>query len=183
MNNKQNILNVQDGYTLEQVKELNPLKAQILEYLAIMQENCKKDDHYMVNLTRVLQKEFKLSSAAASHIVTKAVKIGLMYRLGPKNYYVRFSKDRTTPNEKMLDKLCTIRRRVKVQAHKSVEVPDGFEIEVAKNDYSDVGVIYPDNDTKNDQDLVTTFVHSDIYKALKAQGFDIKLSKVINYNI
>lgn len=183
MNNKQNKVNVQDGYTLEQVKELGPLKAQILEYLAIMQENCKKDDHYMVNLTRVLQKEFKLSSAAASHIVTKAVKIGLMYRLGPKNYYVRFNKDHAMPNETMLNRLCTIRRRIKAKTHKSVEVPDGFEIEVAKNDYSDVGVIYPDNDTKNDQDLVTTFVHSDIYKALKAQGFDIKLSKVINYNI
>ena len=176
-------VNIQDGYTLQQVLDLNPLRKQILEYLTIMHENCKKDKEYSVNLTRVLQKEFKLSSAAAIAITTKAVKIGLMYRLGPKNHYMRFNNDHAVPNEKMLDRLCKIKRRVNVQAHKSVEVPDGFEIEVAKNDYSNVGIIYPDNDTKNDQDLVTTFVHSDIYKALKAQGFDIKLSKVINYNI
>lgn len=178
--NKNN--NVQDGYTLEQVKELKPLKAQIIEFLVIMHENCKKDPKYSVNLTKKLRRDFKLSAAAASYIVAKAVKIGLMYRLGPKNYYARFTKDRAIPNEKMLDNLCK-KRYIKVQAHKSIEVPDGFEIEVAKNDYSNVGVIYPDNDTKNDQDLVTTFVHSDIYKALKAQSFDIKLSKVISYNI
>lgn len=175
-------VNIQDGYTLQQVLDLNPLRKQILEYLIIMHENCKKDKEYSVNLTRVLQKEFKLSSAAAIAITTKAVKIGLMYRLGPKNHYMRFNDDHAVPNEKMLDRLCKIKRRVKVQAHKSVEALDNFEV-IVKSDFNEADNACPNNNTEADQQVITAFMHSDIYKSLKDQGFDIKLSKTISYNI